>query len=298
MGARGVSVDLDEAPRRPIRPWMAVMVAAVAVAVAGVLVAQSQAMAGEAERWAVPPGTGASAGAASDADPTAAAQTAPGDTAPSAQTAAHAPIASSSTGSPSTGPTPISPMPVIPADPTWTATTAARVGIPARALQAYAAAALTVTSQQPECGLGWNTLAALGEIESAHGMHSGGVLRADGRPDPPIRGIALDGTASAAIADTDDGRLDGDAVWDRAIGPLQFIPSTWQRWGADANGDGVADPNQIDDAALAAGRALCAAGEMTSAGGWRRAVFSYNHLESYVDEVAVVANAYAQRASG
>ncbi|WP_258222892.1 lytic murein transglycosylase, partial [Microbacterium sp. HMWF026] len=109
-------------------------------------------------------------------------------------------------------------------------------------------------------------------IESAHGTHSGGSLGADGYPDPPIRGIALDGSASAAIADTDGGVLDGDAVWDRAVGPLQFIPATWQRWGADANGDGAADPNQIDDAALGAARYLCAAGEMTSPAGWRRGV--------------------------
>ena len=51
-------------------------------------------------------------------------------------------------------------------------------------------------------------------------------------------------------------------------------------------------------AALAAGRNLCATGEMTSAPGWRRAVFSYNHLDTYVDDVAAAANAYAARAAG
>lgn len=187
---------------------------------------------------------------------------------------------------------------IIPADPAWASRTAAATGIPERALRAYATAALTVKAEQPACGLGWNTLAGIGSIESAHGTHSGGQLDAAGYPQPAIRGIPLDGTASAAIADTDGGVWDGDAVWDRAVGPLQFIPATWERWGADGNGDGAADPNQIDDAALAAGRYLCAAGEMTSAPGWRRAIFSYNHLDSYVDDVAAAANAYAARATG
>jgi membrane-bound lytic murein transglycosylase B len=184
------------------------------------------------------------------------------------------------------------------ADATWSSRTAAATGIPERALRAYASAALTLKAEQPACGLGWNTLAGIGAIESAHGTHSGGHLDDAGYPQPAIRGIPLDGSASAAIADTDRGRWDGDATWDRAVGPLQFIPATWQRWGADGNGDGVADPDQIDDAALAAGRYLCAAGEMTSAVGWRRAIFSYNHLDSYVDDVAAAANTYAARAGG
>ncbi|SIR90606.1 lytic transglycosylase domain-containing protein [Microbacterium sp. RURRCA19A] len=208
-----------------------------------------------------------------------------------------APVAAPPTSAPA--PTPAPPRAgIVPADPTWTARTAAATGIPERALHAYASAALTLKVEQPGCGLGWNTLAGLGAIESAHGTHSGGHLDDAGYPEPAIRGIPLDGSASAAIADTDGGAWDGDATWDRAVGPLQFIPATWERWGADGNGDGVADPDQIDDAALAAGRYLCAAGEMTSAPGWRRAIFSYNHLDSYVDDIAAAANAYAARAGG
>lgn len=184
------------------------------------------------------------------------------------------------------------------ADPVWTERTAEVTGVPARALSAYAAAALTVGAEQPGCGIGWNTLAGIGAIESGHGSHAGAVLGADGYPDPPIRGIALDGTESAVIRDTDGGRWDGDTEWDRAVGPMQFIPETWERWGADANGDGAADPNQIDDAALAAARYLCDGGEMTSVEGWRGAIFSYNNLESYVNDVAETADVYAARAGG
>lgn len=189
------------------------------------------------------------------------------------------------------------PAPAVPAllapDPAWVANVAIATGIPDRAIQAYAAAELTISAEDPACGLGWNTLAAIGSIESDHGRHGGAVLGGDGVSVPAIRGPALDGHGVAAITDTDGGAWDGDAVWDRAVGPLQFIPDTWQRWGADGNGDGIADPNQIDDAALAAARYLCASGAMVSPERWRAAVFSYNHLDAYVDDVAHVANRYA-----
>ncbi len=182
-------------------------------------------------------------------------------------------------------------------DATWLASTSAATGIPARALVAYAAAELTLRAEQPSCGLGWNTLAALGDVESGHGTHGGSALGVDGRPVPAIVGPALNGQGYAAIRDTDAGAFDGDSVWDRAVGPLQFIPDTWVRWGADGDGDGAQDPNQIDDASLAAARYLCASGSLTSPEGWRRAVFSYNHLDAYVDRVAAIATRYAEAAA-
>ncbi|GAB3606631.1 hypothetical protein GCM10027413_20400 [Conyzicola nivalis] len=177
-------------------------------------------------------------------------------------------------------------------DPLWAAETGAATGIPARAIIAYASADLTVGAEQPGCGLGWNTIAAIGAIESVHATIDGSRLDGQGYPSPPIRGPALDGHGFAAIADTEDGVWDGDAVWDRAVGPMQFIPSTWADWAADGNGDGMTDPNQIDDAALATARYLCATGDLSSPQNWRAAVFSYNHLESYVDDVAAMANRY------
>ncbi|GAA2066844.1 lytic transglycosylase domain-containing protein [Microbacterium hatanonis] len=183
--------------------------------------------------------------------------------------------------------------PAVRVDAAWSARVAAAVGIPRRALEAYALADLVVDAEQPGCGIGWNTLAGIGAIETDHGRHGGAALGDDGYPSPAIRGPQLDGNGNAAIRDTDGGAWDGDAVWDRAVGPMQFIPDTWARWGADANGDGAADPNQIDDAALAAARYLCHSGSMTTTEGWRAAVFSYNHLDVYVDDVAAVANRYA-----
>ncbi|MEB0003469.1 lytic transglycosylase domain-containing protein [Cryobacterium sp. 10S3] len=181
-------------------------------------------------------------------------------------------------------------------DADWAARVAAATGIPRRAMLGYAGASLALAAEQPGCRLGWSTLAGLGNIESGHGTHAGSALGTDGTARPGIFGPALDGSDFAAMSDTDGGAWDGSAAWDRAVGPLQFIPATWQRWGADGNRDGVDDPQQIDDAALAAGRYLCNYGDLALPDRWRAAVFAYNHVDSYVTAVAGYANTYAARA--
>lgn len=178
----------------------------------------------------------------------------------------------------------------------WASRTAAATGIPVRVLRAYAGAELAVASEAPGCGIRWNTLAALGFIESGHGTHAGSAVGDDGVTRPGIFGIDLTGSSSARITDTDGGVWDGKADIDRAVGPMQFIPATWETWGADGNADGVLDPQQIDDATLAAARYLCHDADLTDPAGWHRAIFSYNHLDSYVDSVAQAANDYASRA--
>jgi membrane-bound lytic murein transglycosylase B len=183
-------------------------------------------------------------------------------------------------------------------DPAWASRTAAATGIPVRAVLAYGSATLTLGAQQPGCHIAWNTLAGIGAVESAHGTHSGARLLASGTSVPAIRGPALNGNGVGTIRDSDNGSWDGDSTWDRAVGPMQFIPGTWRRWGTDGNGDGVADPNQIDDAALTAARYLCASGSMASGDGWRAAILSYNHSDSYVSSVAVMANRYAAASRG
>lgn len=192
----------------------------------------------------------------------------------------------------------VAPMaePYVEVEEDWVSRNASATGIPERALSAYALAHVSIAEIEPECGLDWTTIAAIGAIESGHGSHGDSVLEDDGTVAPAIIGRALDGDGVAAIRDTDDGALDGDATWDRAVGPMQFIPSTWEQWGIDANGDGVADPSHIDDAAHATAMYLCASGPMTSPEGWRDAVFSYNHDDDYVDKVATIANGYAASA--
>ncbi len=191
--------------------------------------------------------------------------------------------------------------PALRPDPAWVGRVAAVTTIPARALEGYALAALLLQSEQPGCRLGWTTLAGIGAIESGHGTHGGTSLLADGTAAAPILGPALDGRAGfAAIPATPETTaLHGDPDWDRAMGPMQFIPSTWQRWASDGDGDGRTDPQDIDDAAYAAGRYLCASGaDLTTGPGWQRAVLSYNHSAEYVADVLDRANAYARAAQG
>ena len=76
-----------------------------------------------------------------------------------------------------------------------------------------------------------------------------------------------------------------------AIGWMQFMPSTWARWGVDANGDGVADPNNPTDAIFSAARYLAGCGGQFDIA---RAVYCYNHASSYVNEVLGLASLYSQ----
>jgi hypothetical protein len=105
--------------------------------------------------------------------------------------------------------------------------------------------------------------------------------------------------AFAAIRDTDGGTLDGDPVWDRAVGPMQFIPGTWARWQADGNVDGRLDPQNAYDASLAAARYLCAADrDLGTPAGLDAAVLSYNNSRSYLSLVRSWLSVYRQGALG
>jgi Transglycosylase SLT domain len=78
-----------------------------------------------------------------------------------------------------------------------------------------------------------------------------------------------------------------------AEGPMQFEPSTWARYGIDADGDGVANILDPTDAVFSAARYLCAAGASRGTTGIDQAVFAYNHAWWYVREVLDLANRYA-----
>jgi hypothetical protein len=156
--------------------------------------------------------------------------------------------------------------------------------LPASVFSAYRRAEARLASEAPGCHLRWQLLAAIGQVES--GQARGGRVTADGTTVTPILGPRLDGGAFALIRDSDGGAYDGDAVYDRAVGPMQFIPSTWARWGADGNGDGRSDPGNVFDAALAAGRYLCAGGrDLSDPADLDRAILGYNQSQAYLRTV-------------
>lgn len=178
----------------------------------------------------------------------------------------------------------------------WVNDVATRTGIPARALTAYADAQLATNTTEATCHLSWVMLAGIGSVESGHGSHGGAVLRPDGTSSTPILGPALDGThGNIAVHATSAGvRLDGDPRWDHAVGPMQFLPSTWTHWGVSATG-GVPDPDDIDDAALTAARYLCGDHrDLSTVDGWRAALAAYNAPDGYAVKVTNTAQTYAR----
>lgn len=169
-------------------------------------------------------------------------------------------------------------------------------GIPPVPLAAYKRAARLEAETSPSCQIQWWLIAGIGLVESGH-AHSGGSTHVgwNGVAQPPIYGPALDGHHGyKAIADTDNGVLDGDRRWDRAVGPMQFLPSTWRTWGPPGQIDGHANPQNIRAATVATAGYLCASGrDLSQPHAMALAVYSYNHSFRYVRLVLSVAARYA-----
>jgi len=168
-------------------------------------------------------------------------------------------------------------------------------GIPSAALSAYQRAAQIINAADKTCNIPWELIAAIGRVESDHGRYGGNTLSANGVSTPGIYGIELNGkNGTQAIQDTDGGVLDKDTVFDRAVGPMQFIPGTWSVVKVDADGDGKRNPQDIDDASLATAVYLCSGTDnLGTRTGQEAGVYRYNHSKSYVDLVLRIMQAYA-----
>ena len=159
--------------------------------------------------------------------------------------------------------------------------------VPEAALRAYRHAEKVMATADPDCNISWTLLAAIGRVETNHGRFGGAQLGSDGISRPEIRGPQLDGAGPfAAIRDSDNGVLDRDKVWDRAVGQMQFLPQTWRSVERDGDGDGTKNPDDIDDSALGSAVYLCGAGgSLADRAGMARAAFRYNHSDYYVSLV-------------
>lgn len=158
--------------------------------------------------------------------------------------------------------------------------------IPAEMLARYQNAAAM------SCGLPPALIAGIWKVETNHGRFGGSVVGSDGVLRPPIYGPILDGSLAGtrAIRDTDNGQLDGNGTWDRAVGGGQFLPSTWRAINADGDGDGMSNPQDVDDATLATALLLCQNG--AAEGDFESAVFAYNRSAVYVAEVLAAMESY------
>jgi hypothetical protein len=161
--------------------------------------------------------------------------------------------------------------------------------IPPRMLTAYEKAVQLVGTYVPRCqGMRWPILAGIAKVESNHAI--GRTIADNGDIRPKIYGVLLNGSGAGgnttAFPDTDGGKWDGTANGERAVGPFQFLPSTWESIGKDANGDKIADPHNADDAALGAAVYLCGGGrDLTNRSQLKAAILQYNHSSEYLSDV-------------
>ncbi|WUS97726.1 bifunctional lytic transglycosylase/C40 family peptidase [Streptomyces sp. NBC_00708] len=167
-------------------------------------------------------------------------------------------------------------------------------GIPKPTCEAYLSAEQKIKKVRPKCkNLKWTLLAGIGKIESHHGTFMGRKVNEKagasyGDVEPPVIGPVLDGTNNTErILDTDGGKYDNDTTYDRAVGPTQFIPSTWKVYAQDGDDDGDTDPQNVFDSALSTAALLCGKGavDMSDSKTEHDAIFRYNHSEQYVKDV-------------
>jgi cell wall-associated NlpC family hydrolase len=158
---------------------------------------------------------------------------------------------------------------------TWAAGLSGALDIPERALIGYANGELTLRREQPGCHLSWVTLAGIGKASTNHGRFGGDTLDTNGTMTRPLGPVPLQGAA-------------GEAASEQRKGPMQLTQQEWQR------GRGTGSLQDVDDAAIATGRVLCAGGTDLQAGqSWWNAIGRYRDSDLFRQQVLGNAQLYA-----
>ncbi|NUS44394.1 MAG: murein transglycosylase [Mycobacteriaceae bacterium] len=156
------------------------------------------------------------------------------------------------------------------------------LGIPPIAVEAYKSAERRLDAEQPGCGMNWELLAGIGRVESHHA--NDGDVDSTGTAQHSIYGPSLDGSLAG-----NEVISDGAGGYQRAMGPMQFMPGTWQRYAKPGS-----NPQNLFDAAYTAGRYLCAGGlDMRELPQRTRAILRYNNSMAYVANVMAWSLGYA-----
>lgn len=156
-------------------------------------------------------------------------------------------------------------------------------GIPDVMLSAYQQAAQRIGGIRPACaGMRWSVLAGIAEVESQHA--SGSTIAPNGDISPPILGPPLDGSG---VGGNRTPIRNPDGTFARAVGPFQFLTTTWAGVAQDGNDDGARNPHNAFDAALGAAAYLCGTGprDLKDQGQLRAALLRYNASQTYVTQV-------------
>lgn len=168
----------------------------------------------------------------------------------------------------------------------WASKTSQWLDVPLRAMVGYAKATTKLGKDVPGCHLSWVTLAAVGKVTTDHGRARGGQLGATGVLDKPLGTIEVRDFYNKVVSTAN------------AAGPMQLSPAIWGKYQASASG-GKPDVQNIDDAALTAGRALCADGHDLSQGQvWWNSVSTLQPAPLFLHRTLATVNVYGTVGQG
>lgn len=153
--------------------------------------------------------------------------------------------------------------------------------VPFVAQVAYKTAAFELSVEQPHCGMSWDLLAGIGRVESHHANN--GDVDMFGTARHAIYGPALNGHLPG-----NEVVRNGAGGYQRAQGPMQFMPGTWAHYARPG-----ANPQNLFDAAYAAGNYMCSGGlDVRDPAQRTQAILRYNHSMAYVNNVLGWARSY------